>query len=143
MFKKHVSLLLAAGSISAALPGLAVAHGLEIEAAWVTARPTIGMDHTAYLTIANEAFHPEYLYRASTDVARRVEIHRMIGPNTMVPVERVEIPLDDRLDMRQAGYHLMLIGVKRALLPGEEIPIKLVFGDGQSQQTTVQVSTTK
>jgi hypothetical protein len=91
------------------------------------------------LTIANEAFHPEYLYEATTPAAERVEIHRMDGSAQMVEVSRVEIPFDDQLDMRESGYHLMLIGLKRRVLPGGEIPIKLVFGDDQVQQALIRV----
>lgn len=130
---------LAAVSVAWGLPAAAAAHGLEIETAWVSEKPAAGADHTAYLTIANEAFHPEYLYKASTSVAARVELHKVSAGEKMVAVARMEIPLDDRLDMRKTGYHLMLIGVKRALVPGEEIPLMLVFGDNQVQKTKIRV----
>lgn len=136
----RVSRVLAAGAIVTVLPLSALAHGLEIEAAWVSAKPTAGADHMAYLTIANEAFHPEYLYKASASVAERVEIHRTSHSSGMKQVQRVEIPFDDRLDMKRSGYHLMLIGVKRPLMAGEKIPITLVFGDNQIQKTTARVA---
>ena len=121
------------------LPSAALAHGLEIKSAWVSAEPAVGADHMAYLTIANDAFHAEYLYKAHSPVAARVEIHRTAKNPGMVRVQRVEIPYDDRLDMKKTGYHLMLIGVKRPLVPGEEIPITLEFGDKQIQQATARV----
>lgn len=93
----------------------------------------------AYLTIVNEAYHAEYLYGATTPVATRIELHRTRGKSEMVPVKRVEIPLSDRLDMRRAGYHLMLIGVKRPLRVGENIPVSLNFGEGRIQKSTLKV----
>ena len=121
-------------------PVSAVAHGLEIESAVVSGTVTASNDGTAYLTIVNEAYHAEYLYGASTPLATRVELHRTRGQSEMVPVKRVEIPMSDQLDMRRAGYHLMLIGIKRPLRIGENIPVSLSFGDGRIQKTTLKVA---
>jgi periplasmic copper chaperone A len=121
-------------------PVSAVAHGLEIESAVVSGTVTASNDRTAYLTIVNEGYHAEYLYGASTPLATRVELHRTRGQSEMVPVKRVEIPMSDQLDMRRAGYHLMLIGIKRPLRIGENIPVSLSFGDGRIQKTTLKVA---
>ena len=121
-------------------PVSAVAHGLEIESAVVSGTVTASNDRTDYLTIVNEAYHAEYLYGASTPLATRVELHRTRGQSEMVPVKRVEIPMSDQLDMRRAGYHLMLIGIKRPLRIGENIPVSLSFGDGRIQKTTLKVA---
>jgi len=137
---KWTSPLIVAGLISAGLSAPAQSHGLEIEEAWTPGTPAVRTDHVAYLTIVNDAFHPEYLYSASTPVAARVELHRVLDGSKMAAMKRVEIPLDDRLDMRRAGYHLMLIGVKRALKPGEKIPITLTFGEGRVQKTSLTVA---
>jgi periplasmic copper chaperone A len=137
---KRSSPLIVAALIAAGQSVPAQAHGLEIEAAWTYGTPAVSVDHVAYLTIVNDAFHPEYLYSASTPVAARVELHRMMNGSKMAAMERVEIPLDDRLDMRRAGYHLMLIGVKRPLKPGEKIPITLTFGEGRVQKTSLRVA---
>ncbi len=57
----------------------------------------------------------------------------------MTKVDRVEIPFDDHLDMQKAGYHLMLIGLKRPIRPGETIALELTFSDDQVQKTNVIV----
>jgi periplasmic copper chaperone A len=137
---KWTSPLIVAGLIAVGLSAPAHAHGLEIEDAWTSGTPAVSTNHIAYLTIVNEAYHAEYLYRASTPVAVRVELHRTLSGTKMAPVNRFEIPLDDRLDMRRAGYHLMLIGVKRPLKPGEKIPITLTFEEGRVQQTSLTVA---
>jgi periplasmic copper chaperone A len=128
------------GLIAVAQPSAVNAHGLEIEEAWTSGTPAVSGNHIAYLTIVNEAYHAEYLYRASSPVAARVELHRTLRGAEMAAVNRFEIPLDDRLDMKRAGYHLMLIGVKRALEPGEKIPITLTFDDGRIQKTSLTVA---
>ena len=141
---KRIRPLIASALMITGIAGSAGAHGLEIEAAWTFETPSVADSHIAYLTIVNEAFHPEYLYIASTPVASRVELHQVTGASgvtsRMVRVKRLEIPLDDRLDMKRAGYHLMLIGVKRALKPGENIPISLTFGEGRVEKSSITVS---
>ena len=53
------------------------------------------------------------------------------------------IPLSDSLDMRQAGYHLMLIGLKRGLNAGDRIPITLTFSEGRTETSYISVSAGK
>jgi len=53
--------LIVASVIAAGLSAPVNAHGLEIEEAWTSGTPAAMTDHVAYLTIVNEAFHPEYL----------------------------------------------------------------------------------
>ena len=100
---KCATALIVSGLIAVGLSAPAHAHGLEIEAAWMSGTPAVSTNHIAYLTIVNEAFHAEYLYSASTLVAARVELHRTRSETKMAPVNRFEIPLDDRLDMHRAG----------------------------------------
>jgi copper(I)-binding protein len=122
----------------AAAPAVS-AHGLDVTARWAADVMTTDDTGAVYLTIANEAYHPEYLYSASTPVAARVEVHRTLTEGVMVRVDRLEIPLSDSVDMRKAGYHLMLIGLKRPLNRGDEISLELTFSDAQVQKTQVTV----
>lgn len=119
-------------------PISAAAHGLEITSGWTLPKGA-GGDSEIYLTIENDAFHPVYMLGASSPVAERVELHRMAGKE-MLPVKQIEIPLDDRLDMRGAGYHFMLIGLKRPLRAGESVPLTLRLNDGDVQKTNFTVS---
>ncbi len=118
----------------------ATAHGLEIESAWTPGPAAQTESRVAYVTIVNEAFHPEYLHGASTPLAERVELHKSTGPGEMLKVDRVEIPLSDSLDMHRAGYHLMLIGLKRALKAGDRIPVILTFSEGRTEASFISVS---
>lgn len=135
-----IRLIAAAAILSVAgIAPSAHAHGLEVEARWAHGVATVGNTGAVYLRIANDAYHPEYLYRASTPVAARVELHRTGPAGNMRPVDRLEIPFDSTVDMRQSGYHLMLVGLKRPVKPGDVIPLELTFSDDQVQQTNVTV----
>ena len=118
----------------------ALSHGLGVESAWTGATRVAGENAAVYLTIVNEAFHEQYLLGAVVAVARRVELHQTGAGSDMKRVEKIEIPLSDNLNMRQAGFHIMLIGLKRPLISGEKLPITLKFGDGQVQKSSVTVS---
>lgn len=115
------------------------AHGLDVEARWADDLESTGNSGAVYLRIANDAYHSEYLYRVSTPLASRVELHRTGPTGEMQPVDRFEIPIDSTVDMAQSGYHLMLFGLKRPLEAGEVIPLELTFSDDQIQQTKVKV----
>lgn len=122
-----------------ALSPSAAAHGLDVEGSWapeVTKSPDTG---AIYLRIVNDSYHPEYLHRVTSAIATRVELHRTAPSGRMTKVERLEIPYDDRLDMRKAGYHLMLIGLKRQIEPGETVPLELTFSDNQIHKMIVPV----
>lgn len=136
--KGGIAAAIAAMLIDLPVGGVA-AHGLEVETAVTPVTDVAGNDQKIFLTILNEAFHAEYLYKASSPVAERIELHRSLNDTRMAPVERIEIPLDGRLDMRRSGYHLMLVGVKRRLVPGEEVPITLTFGEGRQQKVVLAV----
>lgn len=130
-------------TISAAAFSLAAssvcAHGLDVRADWASGIGTADKTGAVYLTIANDAYHPEYLYSATTPVAERVELHRTGPSGRMTRLDRLEIPFSDSVDMRKAGYHLMLIGLKRRLRPGERIPLELRFSDDQVEKTLVEI----
>ena len=118
----------------------ALSHGLGVESAWTGATRVAGENAAVYLTIVNEAFHVQYLLSAAAAVAQRVELHQTGEISVMKRVEKIEIPLSDNLNIRQAGFHIMLIGLKRPLILDEKLPITLKFGDGQVQQSSVTVS---
>jgi copper(I)-binding protein len=122
----------------AAAPAVS-AHGLDVTGRWAADVATADGTGAVYLTIVNDAYHPEYLYNVSTPVAARVEVHRTLTKGEMVRVDRLEIPFSDSIDMRKAGYHLMLIGLKRPLNRGDEISLELTFSDARVQKTQVTV----
>ncbi|MCL4559833.1 MAG: copper chaperone PCu(A)C [Chloroflexi bacterium] len=46
----------------------------------------------------------------------------------MVPVpEGIEIPANGKIEIQPGGYHIMLIGLKRELKPGDQFEITLTF----------------
>jgi copper(I)-binding protein len=83
-----------------------------------------------YVTLRNRGAAPDALVAATADAAERVELHEtrsMSGMVMMEKVARVELPPGARVELRPGSYHLMLIGLTRALTPGQTVSLTLEF----------------
>ena len=110
---------------------------IRLEKPWVRRAPVMpdakpGAESNAggYVTILNRGTSPDALVGASADVAARVELHEtrnMSGMMMMEPVAKVEVAPGARVELRPGSYHLMLIGLTRALTPGQTVDLTLRF----------------
>jgi copper(I)-binding protein len=110
---------------------------IRLEKPWVRRAPVMpdakpGAESNAggYVTILNRGTSPDALVGASADVAVRVELHEtrnMSGMMMMEPVAKVEVAPGARVELRPGSYHLMLIGLTRALTPGQTVDLTLRF----------------
>lgn len=97
-------------------------HGTEL--------PVAGTNSAAYMRIGNTTSTPDRLLRVESNVAGAIEIHQTMFTDdiaSMSPVEAVEIPAHDAVEIMPGGLHIMLIGLNRDLLEGEQIQLTLVF----------------
>ena len=110
---------------------------IRLEKPWVRrapampdAKPGAESNTGGYVTIVNRGTVPDALVGATADVAERVELHEtrnMSGMVMMEPVSKVEVAPGARVALRPGSYHLMLIGLKRALTPGQTVTLTLRF----------------
>jgi periplasmic copper chaperone A len=83
-----------------------------------------------YVTLRNRSRVRDALISATADVAKRVELHEtrnMSGMMMMERVAKVELTPGARVELRPGSYHLMLIGLTRALTPGQTVKLTLEF----------------
>jgi copper(I)-binding protein len=83
-----------------------------------------------YVTVLNRGPDRDALLSATADVAERVELHEtrnMSGMMMMEKVSKVELAPGSRVELKPGSYHLMLIGLKRALTPGQTVNLTLEF----------------
>src|SRR5512137_86377 len=102
---------------------------IRLEKAWVRRAPVMpdarpGAESTAagYVTLRNHGPARDALVAATADAAERVELHETRNMSGMLMMERVgkvELAPGSRVEMKPGSYHLMLIGLKRALTPGQ------------------------
>jgi periplasmic copper chaperone A len=82
------------------------------------------------------------LVEAASPVAGKVEIHKMAMENdlmTMRPISALEVPANTVVELRPGGYHVMLIDLKKPLVTGERIPLKLTFEGKNGARNTVDI----
>jgi len=105
---------------------------LEVSQAW--SRPSVaGVNGVGYMTVANRGKAADALVRVESPAAAKVEMHSSSmagGVMSMAKQDRVAIPAGGQAVFGPGGYHLMLIGLKTAAKPGDEIPATLTFASG-------------
>jgi copper(I)-binding protein len=121
----------------AAVGAVAQEAPIRLEKPWVRrapampdARPGAESNAGGYVTIVNRGTSPDALVGATADVAERVELHEtrnMSGMMMMEPVSKVEVAAGARVELKPGSYHLMLIGLKRALQPEQTVTLTLRF----------------
>lgn len=144
-----VGLLVLAFGISACNPITEDAPEIEVKDAWVRATgvmggangelPTAeghpgmnegGVNSAAYMVIANKGGINDRLLRVEGDVAEAIELHRseiVDGVMRMSPVENIEIPAGGQTELKPGDLHVMLIGIKGELKPGDQVSLILIF----------------
>lgn len=104
---------------------------IRADGAW--ARASMGMDRAgaAYVTLINETGLDDALLGASSTAAGTVEIHETMagasGTMAMHPVDRIALSKGATVELKPGGYHVMLIGLTKALTVGDTIRITLRF----------------
>lgn len=142
--------------LALALAGLVVVpaavaqeDAIRLEKPWVRRAPLMpdarpGAESTAagYVTLRNRGPAPDALVAATADVAERVELHETRSMSGMLMMERVDkiaLAPDARVELRPGSYHLMLIGLKCALTPGQTVTLTLEFERSGRMTTRAEV----
>lgn len=103
---------------------------------------SMGDVSAAYMLISNAGSEPETLVSASSDVSDVTEVHQTTVQDGMARMERIEgleIPAGGSVELMPGGYHIMLMELKRPLLPGDYITVTLTFASGLELTMTVPV----
>ena len=107
------------------------AGNLAITQAWSRATPGSAQVAGGYLTIENKGSQPDRLLSASTNAAKKIEIHEMAldkGIMTMRPIDGgLFIEAGKTVKFEPGGRHLMLIGLAAPLAEGEQVSVSLAF----------------
>jgi copper(I)-binding protein len=95
-----------------------------------------------YVTLSNSGSQPDALVSASTDVAQKTELHETTrdgGVMKMRPVKEIPVPAGGKTELKPGGYHIMLMGLKHDLKPGEKVAVTLKFEHGGEAQVEAPV----
>ncbi len=108
-----------------------VAPRVLVSHAWVRGTVEGQTGSGAYMRLTSR--EDAQLVGASCAVAARVEIHEMHTVNNMMSMRRVDrlaLPAQTTVSLEQ-GYHVMLIGLRRTLSPGQTVTITLHLLDAR------------
>jgi len=110
---------------------------IRVEDAWARQAPMMpqaghmhGGTGAVYVTLQNTGAASDALVGASSEAADVVELHETIREGEVMrmrPVAKLELPAGGVQEMKPGGYHIMLINLKRALRPGDRVPLTLTF----------------
>lgn len=115
---------------------------LTIADPYIRATPP-GQTNTAmFLTLTNHTDRQHALIAASSLLADRVELHahRMEnGLAMMRPVQRIAIPAGESVTLQPGGLHVMLLGIRRPIQPGDCAAVTFTFETGDQIQVTAPI----
>lgn len=97
----------------------------------------------AFMTLDNPGTEPVTLLSASSSVAEMTELHEMAMVDGAMLMQAVDggIVLEAGRGkvLEPGGFHVMLMGLRDALAPGDEVDLSLLFSDGSTQDLVVPV----
>ena len=120
----------------------AAGAGLHLQAAYVTASLPGTTTVAAYLELKNLSKQEWVLVSASSPAAHVVEVHRHVMEGNSMRMEKVDslpIPAGGIVRMQPGGYHLMLIGLNKALSTGDHVLVTLKFSNGRAETVVLNV----
>ena len=105
-----------------------------------TATQPVGV---AYISVYNPNRAPDRLIGASSSWVERIETHETVDRDGVVAMEARPdgflIRGRKRFEMKPGGAHLMLIGLKQALVEGGELKLQVEFEKSGTQEMVVAI----
>jgi len=90
----------------------------------------------AYMIIENPSDDPDRLLSASSEIAATVEIHETTMDGEVMHMRPVEdgvtVPANGQVELKPRGLHIMLMGVRDSLEPGDTVTLTLKFESGRT-----------
>lgn len=130
----------------ACLSGIASAADVSVEGAYARAVPPTAENSAAFMKLVNRGDKDVALVGASSSVSGTAELHNHIHDNgvmRMRQVSEIVIPAGGSVELMPGSYHVMLIGLKQPLKPGDPVALTLKFNDGDTQKVDLQAQKIK
>ena len=122
--------------------GDVVASAGDIEIIDPHVRFTLGNTAAAHLIIRNNGDEADRLVSASSNLDAMVQVHEVVtsgGSGMMQELEDgLEIPANSDVELKQGGYHVMIMDIDPELSTGDEVELTLVFENAGEVTFTVE-----
>lgn len=113
---------------------------LSLEAGWAKASDSMT---GVFGTLHNATTESVALVGASSSVASIVEMHETVVSSGNMQMQEIDggfdIPAGGTYELSPGGDHIMLMGLERELLPGEQLDLTLVFSDGTELDMMIDI----
>lgn len=118
------------------LPGVVIADmALLVAENPRTMQPPPGASVAAgFMTLGNHSDQDVVITGATSEAFDRIEIHESVIENDvarMIRQETLTVPAQGEVELAHGGFHLMLMGIREPLQPGQEIPVTLSTESGE------------
>ncbi|MGZ8338789.1 MAG: copper chaperone PCu(A)C [Telluria sp.] len=110
---------------------------VSVTAPWI--RATVPQQESTGVFMHLRSKQQARLVDVRTPVAAAAEIHVMeMNGHTMKmeQVDGIDLPAGKGVNLASGGYHIMLIGLKRQLMPDEVVPLTIVVEDKDKKRKT-------
>ncbi len=127
-FTLGLSLFLSAGTTLAG-----AADAVQALDPYVRAMPPGQSVSAAFLGLSNTGEEDHALVAVETPAAMMAEMHEHTmadGMMQMRELEKIDLPAGATVELKPGGLHLMLMGLKSQLVPGDQVDITLIYEDG-------------
>lgn len=123
------------------VPALAFAQEATVSVHDAWAPPSLSQPNgVGFLTL--KASQDDALTGVASDCCAAVETHNMTMENDVMRMRRVDeiaLPAQHDVELKSGGYHLMLIGLKKPLEAGGNVPLTLTFKHAKPMQVVLDV----
>jgi copper(I)-binding protein len=123
------------------LAGSALADTVKVDSPWVRATAPGQKVAAGFMNLTADA--DMTLVGGSSPVSRTLELHFMKMENGVMEMRQMQdipLPRGKTVSLEPGDLHLMFIGLKSQIKPGQKVPITLVVkgGDGKEQKLAVE-----
>ncbi len=132
--------------------GLSLAHehkqeedNVAVENAWARATFALAKTGAVYLSIDNQSGHKLKLLSVSVDstVASDAQLHETLMEEEVMQMREVtngfEIASGSTLEFLPGGKHVMLMGLEKPLITGEQFVLSLTFENRKVMRVPIEV----
>jgi len=108
---------------------------LAVRDAWIRQPPPGTQVAAAYLTLSNLSSHRLTVSGFDSPVAEAAMLHStqlVSGQSRMRPQATLALTAGETVVLKPGGLHVMLHGLKQALVPGQHVPLVISLADGRT-----------
>ncbi|WP_029523456.1 copper chaperone PCu(A)C [Persephonella sp. KM09-Lau-8] len=123
---RKIAAFLLTGLVSCVL----AAPEIIVKDPWVRAVPPTMKNTALFMVIENKGDAEDSLIDVKTEICNQSMIHKTENSNgvmKMVHVEKVVIPPKSTVVFKPGGFHVMLMGLKNPIKPGQMLKFTLIF----------------